>query len=324
MDRTERFYIIDRLLRSHRGISLKKMMEELEVSRATIRRDLEYMRDRMAAPIVWDRVQRGYRYESMDGEDERYVLPGLWFNASEIYALLTMNHLLSRLKPGLLESHIEPLKDRVRRLLGSGDHSAKEVERRIHILHIGARQVDSATFEIITSAVLRRRRLLIRHLNRRTGTHMERIVSPQRLVYYRDNWYMDSWCHSRNALRSFSVDAIEHIVLLENESAKEMSDEQLEKLLATGYGIFGGENTNEAVIRFAPRAARWVSRERWHSQQRSSYEKDGSYLLTVPYSNETELIMDILRHGADAEVVSPMNLRRSVIARLQEANKLYS
>ena len=153
---------------------------------------------------------------------------------------------------------------------------------------------------------------------------MERSVSPQRLVYYRDNWYLDSWCHSRNALRSFSVDAIEHIVLLENESAKEMGDEQLEKLLATGYGIFGGENTYEAVIRFAPRAARWVSRERWHSQQRSSYEKDGSYLLTVPYSNETELIMDILRYGADAEVVSPMNLRQSVIARLKEANKLYS
>ena len=81
MDRTERFYTIDRLLRSHRGTSLKKMMDELEVSRATIRRDLEYMRDRMAAPIIWDRAQRGYRYESMDGEDERYVLPGVWFNA---------------------------------------------------------------------------------------------------------------------------------------------------------------------------------------------------------------------------------------------------
>ena len=52
MDRTERFYTIDRLLRSRRKVSLRQLMEELEVSRATVRRDLEYMRDRMAAPIA--------------------------------------------------------------------------------------------------------------------------------------------------------------------------------------------------------------------------------------------------------------------------------
>lgn len=319
MDRTERFYTIDRLLRSHRGISLSKLMEELEVSRATIRRDLEYMRDRMAAPIIWDRVQRGYRYDSKDDPNERYVLPGLWFNESEIYALLTMNQLLSRLRPGLLEPHIEPLRDRVRRLLGSGDHSAKEVERRIHILHMASRQVNARTFEFISSGVLRRVKLSIRHLNRKTGEYTTRIVSPQRLAYYRDNWYLDSWCHTRDALRSFAVDAIEDVDLLDDDPALEMSDSQLEKLLATGYGIFAGEQTHEAVIRFKPVAARWVSREKWHSRQRGEYEPDGSYRLTVPYANQTELIMDILRHGENAEVILPVSLRQSICKRLKEA-----
>jgi len=323
MDRTERFYTIDRLLRRRSGVSLNEIMEELEVSRATIRRDLEYMRDRMAAPIIWDRSERGYRYDNPNDLNERYVLPGLWFNSSEIYALLTMNHLLSGLQPGFLEPHIGPLRNRVRRLLGTGDHSAGEIERRIRILHMASRQVEHKIFESISHGLLQRRRLVIRHLNRRTGRHMERTVSPQRLAYYRDNWYLDSWCHTRDALRSFSVDAIENVNLLEGEAALEVGESQLEQFLGTGYGIFAGDTIDQAVIRFTPSSARWVSREKWHSNQHGEYEEDGSYLLTVPYANETELIMDILRHGADAEVISPFSLRKSVHNRLQEAIRGY-
>ena len=270
-----------------------------------------------------DRSKRGYRYENPNDLDERYVLPGLWFNSSEIYALLTMNHLLSSLQPGLLEPHIEPLRNRVRRLLGTGDHSAGEIERRIRILHMASRQVEPKIFESISHGLLQRRRIVICHLNRRTGEHMERTVSPQRLAYYRDNWYLDSWCHTRDALRSFSVDAIENANLLEDETALEVSESQLEKFLGTGYGIFAGDTIDQAVIRFTPSSARWVSREKWHSNQHGEYEEDGSYLLTVPYANETELIMDILRHGADAEVISPFSLRKSVCDRLREAIRSY-
>ena len=127
----------------------------------------------------------------------------------------------------------------------------------------------------------------------------------------------------RKALRSFATDAIERVDLLEAETAKEISDAQLEKVLGTGYGIFAGERTREAVLRFTPDAARWVAREKWHSRQRGEYERDGSYRLTVPYADETELVMDILRHGPDVEVISPARLRRNVHQRLLAATAGY-
>ena len=313
MDRTERFYTIDRLLRNRRAVSLRQLMAELEVSRATVRRDLEYMRDRMAAPILWDPGLRGYCYRpDEDNEDSRYALPGLWFNASEVYALLTMDHLLTSLQPGLLEPHIEPLRARVRRLLDSGDHSAREVEKRIRVLHMASRQTDTRVFGSIAHALLGRRRLMIRHLNRQTGEYSERLVSPQRLAHYRDNWYLDGWCHLRKGLRSFAVDAIERAELCETQSAKEVSESALEKALGTGYGIFAGEQTHQAILRFSPAAARWVASEKWHSRQAGYFESDGSYRLTVPYSKETELVMDILRHGPDVEVLAPVSLRNRV------------
>ncbi|MGE4659748.1 MAG: WYL domain-containing protein [Arenicellales bacterium] len=326
MDRTERFYTIDRLLRSRQGTTLRAMMEEMEVSRATVRRDLEYMRDRLAAPILWDNETRCYRYDSdAEGEGEdRYALPGLWFNASEVHALMTMEHLLSSLQPGLLEPHIEPLRSRIRRLLDSGDHPAEEVTRRIRVLHMAARQADSEIFGVISHALLRRHRLELEHLNRRTGAVTRRTVSPQRLAHYRDNWYLDSWCHLRKGLRSFAVDAIQAAEIVEDQKAKDVTEAQLEKVLGTGYGIFAGEHTKEAVLRFSPEASRWVAREKWHSRQRGELNEDGSYTLTIPYADETELVMDIMRHGADVEVLAPDSLRQAVHRRLGEAASRYS
>ncbi len=326
MDRTERFYTIDRLLRSRQGTTLRAMMEEMEVSRATVRRDLEYMRDRLAAPILWDNETRCYRYDSdAEGEGEdRYALPGLWFNASEVHALMTMEHLLSSLQPGLLEPHIEPLRSRIRRLLDSGDHPAEEVTRRIRVLHMAARQADSEIFGVISHALLRRHRLELEHLNRRTGAVTRRTVSPQRLAHYRDNWYLDSWCHLRQGLRSFAVDAIQAAEIVEDQKAKDVTEAQLEKVLGTGYGIFAGEHTKEAVLRFSPEASRWVAREKWHSRQRGELNEDGSYTLTIPYADETELVMDIMRHGADVEVLAPDSLRQAVHRRLGEAASRYS
>lgn len=96
MDRTERFYHIDRLLNERRVVPAQVFLDELEVSLATFKRDLEYLRERFNAPIVWDRNAGGYRFEA-PVSGPRYELPGLWFNASEVIALLTMRQLL---KPG--------------------------------------------------------------------------------------------------------------------------------------------------------------------------------------------------------------------------------
>lgn len=102
MDRTERFYRIDQLLHEYRVVPLPVFLDSLGVSRATFKRDLEYLRDRLHAPIVWDRDRGGYRVGQASPGARQYELPGLWLNASEIHALLTMQHLLEHLQPGLL------------------------------------------------------------------------------------------------------------------------------------------------------------------------------------------------------------------------------
>ncbi len=321
VDRTERFYKIDRSLRQQRVCTMAQLMEALDVSRATIKRDLEYLRDRFNAPIVWDRSLGGYRYDHDSAETE-FQLPGLWLNASEVHALLVMDHLLKQMQPGLLGPHVGPLRERVRGLLAAGDHSVEEVERRIRVLSVGSRSLKLECFEAIANALLDRRRIRIRHFDRRQGDYHEREVSPLRLVHYRDNWYLDAWCHWRQGLRTFAVDAIGEAVLLAT-AAKSVSDTQLDAELGSGYGIFSGASVQQARLRFSPARARWVSREHWHPQQRGTITADGGFELEVPYSDDRELIMDIMRHGGEVEVLAPAGLRKRVRAELQRALAQY-
>lgn len=312
MDRTERFYKIDQLIRERETVSQKAFLKELGISAATFKRDIEYMRNRFNAPIVWDRKTRGYRFQPR-ADEAAYELPGLWFNASEIHALLTMRQLLADLQPGLLEPHIQPLLARLNALLDTGEHEWQEVEKRVRVFHVARRAVDHQHFEVVAQALLKRRRLRIVHYNRNTDETSERTVSPQRLIHYRENWYLDAWCHLRNAIRSFAVDAL-HSASAQLETAVEIPDEELDRKFATGCGIFSGSEIRWAELRFTPERARWVSREIWHPKQKGRFEPDGSYTLEIPYSEDPELIMDILKYGADVEVIAPEPLR----ARLKE------
>ncbi|KFN49821.1 helix-turn-helix transcriptional regulator, partial [Arenimonas composti] len=175
---------------------------------------------------------------------------------------------------------------------------------------------------VVAGAVLERRQLTFDYLARSTNEHTHRTVSPQRLTHYRDNWYLDAWDHDREALRSFSVDRIAQARALD-ATARDIPDDELKQHLSSSYGIFSGTPKGTAVIRFSAKAARWVADEYWHSKQEGAFLPDGRYELRIPYSNARELLMDVLRYGADAEVVGPPPLRAQARTLLQLALAAY-
>ncbi len=313
MDRTERFYKIDQMIHDRRLVSFAELQDALEVSRATLKRDLEYMRNRLNAPIVWDRDAGGYRFETVPAHSGgQYELPGLWFNSSEVHALLTMQHLLANLDPGgLLTPHIQPLVARLNGLLGTGAHTADEIRKRVLIVGLGKRQLKLAHFEKVGAALLRRKRLQITYFARGSGETTEREVSPQRLVFYRENWYLDAWCHLREGLRNFAIDSIQRAEVVEKK-AREVSLRSMNEALGPGYGIFSGRDLQTARLRFTPERARWVAQESWHPRQHGAFDAQGHWILEFPFADDRELIMDILKYGADVEVLGPPSLRRRV------------
>jgi len=321
MSPLERYYKIEQLLKERKVVSFAVFKEVLGMSRASVKRDLEYMRSRFNAPIEYVRELNGYRF-GKPRSGPRYELPGLWFNAGEVQALLTTLQLLTSLQPGLLDGQVKPVVDRLRSILGTGDHSWEEVVKRMRIFLPERRAGNAEHFSVIAAALLKRSRVWIRHYNRKDDRETEREVSPQRLVHYRDNWYLDAYCHLRQDLRSFAVDAVRGAALRDTR-AKEVPASELDEYLGSGYGIFAGREVEWATLRFSPEAARWVSAQNWHPKQRARVEKDGTYVLELPYASDRELVMEILKYGADVEVLTPPGLRQRVADALRKAAQRY-
>jgi len=319
MSEVVRLYRYKSLLSSRTAVSADELMAKQEVSRATLKRDIAKLRDQLHVPIRFDRELGGYTLEPGHADNE---LPGLWFSQAEILALVTIQQLLEQLEPGLLGNKLRPLQSRLTQLMDKHGLASQDVAKRIRIVHAGKRVVLAKSFEVVAAATMARKRLKVWHFNRQNGITTERELSPQRLVHYRDNWYLDAWCHLRDDVRSFSIDAISKLEVLEVD-AKEVSTKNIDQALGTGYGIFNGAAEAWAKLRFTPERARWVAGEIWHPLQETSVEADGSYLLSFPYADDRELIGDIMRFGADVQVLAPAALRSKVQKGFLEAAAKY-
>jgi predicted DNA-binding transcriptional regulator YafY len=317
MDRYERILTLHRILKGSRyPVSFDHLKTELHCSRATLYRDIAFLRDALGAPIDSDVERHAIAYAKE--EADRFELPGLWLSSEELSALLAVHQMLSRTGPGVLSSALAPLRERIENLMSNQDVGKRVELSRIRVTGAATRRLDEAVFRVVASAVLERRQLEFRYRARTTGGDGMRLVSPQRLTHYRENWYLDAWDHDRRALRSFAVDRIATPVL-RAERASDVPEGELDSHLAGGYGIFSGPPKAWATITFSARAARWVADEHWHSRQEGRFLPDGRYELRIPYANAKELLMDVLRYGPDAEVIAPTSLREEAKILLQLA-----
>ena len=313
----DRLWFICRRLRETGKITQREYIEKFERGEKALDRDLRTLRNYCEYPIVYDRARGAYYLQR---QEDGFELPGFWFTGRELYAVLAIYQLLHQVEPGLLHEVIAPFRKRIEALISSEFGCGDQCDR-IRILDHKPRSVDSDAFQVVAEAVLSRYRLALNFYSKGSDTLSQREVSPQRLVYYRHNWYLDAWCHLRCAMRTFSLDGIRKARLLKDK-AEEVATEELNAYFGTSYGIFAGAPTQTAKLRFSPNRARWVAQERWHPDQNGYFDGE-AYILEIPYSDDRELIMDILSHGPDVEVLGPEGLREKIVDLHKHAIKRY-
>lgn len=320
MDKLDRVFVLHRELSTRRRPVTKAVLAERMggCSTRTVHRTAQWMIEALHAPIRFSPT--GYFYDRHPNEPV-FELPGLWFNEDELVALVGVQALLRQAQPGLLDDYLAPISKRIDELLSRRGVGLPDWERRIRIVQMAGRPTGQC-FGVVADALVRHQRILIRYRARGDGALSTRTVSPQRLTHYRENWYLDAWCHAKEELRTFSVDRIEAAQLSE-EPVLDIPQEQLEDVLATSFGIFSGAPTREASLLFTAHRAQWIGDEQWHPRQQAESLDDGRFRLRFPYHRSEELVLDICRYGPDVLVEAPTELRRAVAERLKAAASLY-
>jgi len=317
MDKFDRIFHLHAILRARKTpISLEDLTARLECSKSTLYRAIAVLKDTLHAPVEFDSEVGGFRYADAKGVGA-FELPGLWFTPGELQALALMQRLLKDVGGGLLTEHLGPLSKRLDELTHHRRLHLGEAASRLRFPALAARAAGSA-FQAAASATLQRKKVWIEYHARSTDEHSERTVSPQRVTHYRESWYLDAWDDGKAELRSFAIDRISKLTLL-NQRAVDVPDAELDAHYASSYGIFGGEADKIAVLRFSGERVRWVADEVWHPKQEGRRLDDGSYELRIPYRHHHELVMDILRHGPHVVVMEPKSLVDEVKRQLSGA-----
>lgn len=304
------FYFHQEILKENYPNSTS-ITEQFEVSLATSRRDINYLRDRLLAPLAFDQKKNGFYYL-----DEGFQLP---FGDSPriVFLLAMLNKLAGEAGLGRLKE-VQQLEQRLAGMLST---DFQKIIDALHCQWIEVESIDHQVFETIIEAVVRRRLLLL-HYKSVGDEAAKRTVAPITIINYQGRWYLHGFCQLRQANRLFHIGRIADALLTDRQIPAEISENR--NYTEQSFGIFQGEPRYQAEILFCSTAAELVGNQRWHKDQQVTRVEEG-LLMQLPVSDDREIVMKILQYGSMARVVSPPELKNRVeeeIAAMAEAYRI--
>lgn len=158
-----------------------------------------------------------------------------------------------------------------------------------------------------------RERRVLRLAYRRSGgsTPEQRHVRPHALVLASGALYLVAWCEERQALRHFRLDRIESAIPTVRTFEPDPSV-NADTILASGRA-FSGVADRTMRVRYSARVAPWIAER--EGRQR---ESDGTLVLDHPVADVEWGLRHVLQYGAEAEVLSPPEMRERLRARIDQ------
>ena len=309
MSQLERIYTFHQRLKAGRYPNAKTLMEEFELSRATAHRDINYLRDRLLAPLAFDSSRNGYYYTEND-----FSLP---FEDSPklLFLMGLLNKIADEAGLGSLPE-MRKLEKRLTEIIAPG---YEQLMSNVLCQWIEVESISPAIFETIIETLLKGHFLEIQYRSAESESSM-RIVEPLRLINYQGRWYLLGYCFLRNDHRLFHIARI--VSAGNGDKQTGPPHPASDSFLEDAFGIFAGTSCYRAEILFSGKAAELVRKQYWHKKQKIEEHKDG-IVLSLPVNDEREITMKILQYGALAKVLKPVSLREHIAAEIDNMSRLY-
>jgi predicted DNA-binding transcriptional regulator YafY len=296
------------------------MAEHFEISPKTAQRDIEFMQSRLFAPLVYVHAKRGYAFE-----DDTYELPASWLNAEELTSLLVSFRLASTVPDSGMKTRLKSFLDQV---LSLYTHeipiSLEELGEKVSVKNIEYSRTNGKTFQQMFDALLHKKPLAIEYYSPHNDESTVRDILPLHLLSYMGTWHIIAFCTLRGELRDFALSRIRKMEPSPSNIAMPKGTASLKDYIRRNFGILNSTETHEVCIRFSAGAAPWIAEQVWHPDQKVKKDPDGSLCLSFPVADFREVKREIMRYGAQVEVLSPERLRQEVREEIERMSFLYS
>lgn len=313
----ERFVWFDNAMRRGMYPNASSLAAHFEIASKSGQRSIDHFRDRLKAPLEYDSSRKGYYYTDLN-----FQLPVIRLSEAELLALLISRKLITEAAAGPLADELGSVSKRLASLLAVNLPGRADPENAFSFRWKNVRPTDPLVFKAVTSALLQGKLLGFTYSSPTAPDCTMRTVEPHHLVNYMGSWHLFAYCHLRGDWRNFVLARMTQCSIAD-ETFEFRGAEEWQPFLNNTYGIFSHNQCFDVVLKFTPQRSRLIRGEVWHEGQTEEMQADGSLVMTVPVPHEAEIIMEILRHGSQVEVLAPEWLKEMVIAELQAAIKKY-
>jgi predicted DNA-binding transcriptional regulator YafY len=314
----ERFVWFDHEARKERFPNANSLGVHFEIAPKTAQRSIDHFRDRLLAPLEYDKSRKGYFYT-----DPTFQLPVIRISEEELLALLISRKLITEASAGFLADELGSVSARLGSLLSANLPGRARPEDAFSFRWKNISPTDPLTFKVVTSALLQGKQLTFCYYSPTASNCTMRTVEPHHMVNYMGNWHLIAFCHLRGDWRDFVLGRMS-LCNIEGTAFKIREKDEWEPFLQNTFGIFQNRKSFNVVLRFTPERSRWIKGEMWHEAQTELVQDDGSLVRTIPASHEAEIMMEILKHGSHVEVLEPEWLKEKIAQEMKDAvNKYY-
>ncbi len=315
----ERFFWFHKYVKADKYPNAKHLCKQFEISHRTAQRTIEFMRDRIQAPLEYDYLNKGFYYS-----DKTYELPSLWFNEDNVVALSLAVRLASSIPDIDTKNKLCTLLEGIiNRQSTDGGMSFQDISDKISVKNIEYSRVNEQFFTVIVSSIFQKRPLHISYYSPHTKKGTDRTILPLHLIQYMGSWHVIAFCTLRNAMRDFALSRIKTINSTDIKVRLPGNLPPVKEFTRKNFGIIQGGKTQKVCLQFTPMIAPWIEEQIWHPKQKQTLKKDGSLLLIFPTADFKELIKRVLSHGADVKVISPKGLAIALKSEILKMGKIY-
>lgn len=313
----ERFVWFDSCVRSGRYPSATTLARRFEMSPKTAQRDIEFMRDRLKCPLEYDRTRKGYFYTSGS-----FSLPLTYLSTDELSSILLARKLLQHISGDSIRNELSSIISKITSILEKHIDNSNVIDSSLSFKLIEYSPVSDHLFKDVLGSCIRRSSISFEYYSPSKEERTVRNVDPYHLLNYMGTWHLIGYCHLREDFRDFVLTRVSNLAVLDR-TFRLRKDIDINELLQSGFGIFKGKEKQQVRLRFSPQKAKWIESQIWHKDQRTKYLADGSLELSFPAASLIEVKMEVLKHGADVEVISPSALRKQIKAEAERILALY-
>ncbi|MFH0782221.1 MAG: WYL domain-containing protein, partial [Pseudomonadota bacterium] len=241
------------------------LVEEFEISRRTAHRIIEYLRERIQAPLVYDYKRRGFFYS-----DTAYEISGHWISETNILALSLAVRLASTIPDPTLKDDLCRLINRVTGIAGKSSRAClQQLDSKVSVKNIEYAMVDTHTFRQTVESLFAGRALHITYHSPHQSTTSTRTIQPLHLMHYMGSWHLIAWCHNRQELRDFALARIQTIAPADKPLTVPVNLGDIKEYTRKHFGIMQSGLTSRVVLQFSPAISPWIAEQSWHPEQKT-------------------------------------------------------